>query len=110
LAYKSGRLTGRDQSRVQRWALGYQQYAERLIQADQYDEIRKVLHFILRANDAKIYELAFPRIEVNDPDVVPGHSYGVDDLEGLEKLLRKIDGMQTKSQADLNGTEWTEWR
>lgn len=110
MAYESGRLTGKNQSRVQRWALGYHKYATRLIHVDEYDEIRKVLHFILRGTDAKLYELAFPRVEVNDPDVVPGHSYGVDDLEGMEKLLRKLDRMQTKSQIELASNEWTDWR
>lgn len=110
MAYESGRLTGKDQSRIQRWALGYHQYAKRLDGVDQYSEIRKALHFILRATDSKLYELAFPRVEVDDPDVVPGHTYGVEDLEGLEKLLKSIDGMQTKTQAQLSGDEWTDWR
>lgn len=111
MAYKSGRLTGKNQSRIQRWALGYHQYAERLDDFDKYSEIRKVLHFILRATDRNLYELAFPTIEVDDPDVIPGHTYGVEDLEGLEKLLKNIDGLHLKTQAQLNGGDnWTDWR
>jgi len=109
LAYRSGKLTGTNQSRIQRWALAYQQYAERREQSDQYSEIRKLLHFILRGTDNKLYEAAYPRIEADDPDVIPGHTYGVDDLEGLEKLLRDIGGVTTKTQASLGGDEWSEW-
>lgn len=68
------------------------------------------MHFILRGTNSKLYELAFPEIEVSDPDVIPGHTYGVDDLEGLEKLITKLDQFSTKTQAELDGVEWTEWR
>ena len=110
MAYKSGKLTGKNQSRIQRWALGYYQYLERREQSDQFFEIKKLLHFILRGTNSKLYELAYPSIEVNDPDVIPGHTYGVEDLEGLEKLLTKIDVIGKKTQAELDRSEWTEWR
>lgn len=109
MAYKSGRLTGRDQSRIQRFALGYFQFSEERDRADRQYEVTRLLHFILRGTDSKLYELAYPSIEVDDPDVIPGHTYGVDDLEDLEKLLSRIDGLNTKTQADLN-REWTDWR
>jgi hypothetical protein len=108
LAYKTGKLTGRGQSRIQRFALGYLQFSEERKQADQQFEIKRLLHFILRGTNNKLYELAYPSIEVDDPDVIPGHTYGVDDLEDLEKLLSKIDGLNTKTQASLN-REWTVW-
>jgi hypothetical protein len=111
LAYRSGKLTGKDQSRIQRWALGYYQFSEKREQADRDFEIKKLLHFILRGTSKELYEVAFPRVEVDDPDVIPGHTYGVDDLEDMEKLLEKIGTLHTKSQASLNGgSEWTEWR
>jgi hypothetical protein len=110
LAYKAGKLTGRDQSRVQRWALGYFQFAEKRDHQDEFFEVKKVLHFILRATNNKLYEAVYPNTEVDDPDVVPGHTYDVDDLEGLERLLSKIDGLNTKTQASLDGNEWSEWR
>jgi hypothetical protein len=109
LAYKAGKLTGKQQSRIQRWALGYYQYADKRDRADSEYEIKKLLHLILRGTNNKLYDFAFPSPEVNDPDVIPGHTYGVDDLEGLEKLLSKIDGLSTRTQADLND-EWSEWR
>lgn len=109
MAYKSGRLTGRDQSKIQRWALGYHQYSEKRDRADSQFEIKKLLHFILRGTNQKLYEVAFPSAEVNDPDVIPGHTYGVDDLEGLEKMLKGIDGIKTKTQSSLDGSEWSEW-
>lgn len=108
MAYKTGKLTGRDQSRIQRFALGYYQFAEERDKADRHFEMKRLLHFILRGTNSKLYEMAYPSIEADDPDVIPGHTYGVDDLEGLEKLLSKIDGLQTKTQATLN-REWTEW-
>lgn len=110
MAFKAGKLTGPDQSRIQRWALGYYQFSETRESLERHHETNKLLHLLLRATNNKLYELAFPTPEINDPDVIPGHSYGVDDLEGLEKLLSKIDGMTSKTQADLNGSEWTEWR
>lgn len=110
MAYESGNLTGRDQSLIQRWALGYHRYAEKRDSTERYSEIRKLLHFILRGTNGKLYELAYPQVEVNDPDVVPGHTYGVDDLEGLENLIKDIGGMQTRTQTDLGRDEWSEWR
>jgi len=110
LAFKSGRLTGRDQSRIQRWALGYHQFCEIRDRADNHFEIKRLLHFILRGTNSKLYELAYPSIEVDDPDVVPGHTYGVEDLEDLERLLEKLDRIGTKTQVQLNGREWTDWR
>jgi hypothetical protein len=110
LAYKSGKLTGRDQSRIQRFALGYYQFAENRDRADRHFEVKRLLHFILRGTNSKLYELAYPSVEVDDPDVVPGHTYGVEDLEDLERLLTKLDRIGTKTQASLNGSgEWTEW-
>lgn len=109
MAYKSGKLTGPDQSRFQRWALGYYQFSEMREKLDKHHEITKLLHLILRGTDKSLYELAYPSPEVNDPDVIPGHTYGVEDLEDLEKLLDKIDGLKTKKQTSLGRTEWTEW-
>lgn len=108
MAYKTGKLTGRDQSRIQRFALGYLQFSEERDRADSQFETKRLLHFILRGTNSKLYEMAYPGAEVDDPDVIPGHTYGVDDLEGLEKLLSRIDGLNTKTQATLN-REWTEW-
>lgn len=110
MAYKAGKLTSHDQSRIQRWALGYYQYREIRDQNDRQSEIEKLLHFILRGTDKVLYGIAFPRPEDDDPDLVEGHSYGVDDLEDLEKLVKKLGQMSTKTQAALNKTEWTEWR
>jgi hypothetical protein len=110
LAYKSGKLTDRDQSVLQRWALAYHQFSEKRDQYDRHFEVKKLLHLILRGVNNKLYEVAFPSIEVDDPDVTPGHTYGVDDLEGLEKLIGNIDRMTTKTQASLDSTEWSEWR
>lgn len=110
MAYKSGKLTNKEQSRIQRFALGYYQYAENRDRADRHYEIKKLLHFILRGTDTKLYDFAFPSVEVDDPDVIPGHTYGVEDLEGLEKLLQKIDQVGTRTQASLDRPEWTEWR
>lgn len=110
MAYKAGRLTTKDQSKIQRWALGYQQYVENRDSADRHYEVTRLLHFILRGTNSKLYDLAFPHAESDDPDLVPGHSYGVDDLEGFEKLLKQLDQMGTKTQASLNKSEWTEWR
>ena len=109
MAYESGILTGKDQSRIQRWALAYHKYAERKDQSEQFSEIRKLLHFILRGTSSKLYDVAYPSAEADDPDLIPGHTYGVDDLEGLEKLLSKIDRVATKTQASLNGNEWSDW-
>lgn len=109
MAYRAGKLTGKDQSRIQRWALGYFQFAEERNRADRQFEVTKLLHFILRGTDSKLYDIAFPRAEVDDPDVIPGHSYGVDDLEGLENLLAKMDALSTRTQASLNKSEWTDW-
>lgn len=109
MAYKSGKLTGPDQSRIQRYALGYYQFSKDRDEADRYFEIKKLLHFILRGTNEKLYELAYPSIEVNDPDVVPGHTYGVEDLEDLEKLLTRLDRMGRKTQAALDKSEWTSW-
>ena len=110
MAYKSGHLTNKDQSRIQRFALGYLQFSEERDQADRLFDIKKLLHFILRGTDAKLYEIAYPRVEVNDPDVIPGHTYGVEDLPDLEKLIEKMGMLNTKTQASLNGNEWSEWR
>lgn len=110
MAFKAGKLTGPDQSRVQRWALGYYQFSETRERLDRHHEVTKLLHLLLRGTNSKLYDVAYPSVEVDDPDVIPGHSYGVDDLEGLERLLNKIDGMTSKTQADLDGSEWTEWR
>jgi len=105
-----GKLTGPDQSRIQRRALEYYQYAQSRDKADEQFEIKKLLHFILRGTNNKLYEFAFPSIESDDPDVIPGHTYGVDDLEDFEKLLKKLDGLSTKTQANLDGDKWSEWR
>lgn len=110
MAYKSGKLTGRDQSRVQRFALGYYQYAENRNRADREYEVSRLLHLILKGTNQALYEAAFPRIEVDDPDVIPGHTYGVEDLEDLGKLIERMGSMQTKSLEQLNGKEWSEWR
>ena len=111
MAYESGKLTGEDQSKIQRWALGYYKFSEKREQADRDYELKKMLHFLLRATSREFYNAVFPSVEVDDPDVVPGHTYSVDDLEGLEKLLDKIGLLQTKTQASLNGSgDWTEWR
>lgn len=110
MAYKAGKLTGEDQSRIQRWALGYYQYRETRDRNDRQNEIEKLLHYILRGTNSKLYDIAFPTPESDDPDLVPGHSYGVDDLEDLEVLVKKLGQMNTKTQATLNKTEWTEWR
>jgi len=110
LAYESGKLTGKDQSRVQRFALGYHQFAKNRVRADEHFEIKRLLHFILRGTDSKLYELAYPSIESDDPDVTPGHTYGVEDLEDLERLLAKLDRIGTKTQVQLSGNEWSEWR
>lgn len=110
MAFKSGNLTGRDQSRIQRWALAYHQFSDRRERSDRHYEINKLLHFILRGINPKLHEAAFPSVESDDPDVIPGHTYGVDDLEGLEKLLKNIDGLTTKTQTSLDDTEWSEWR
>jgi len=109
LAYKAGRLTGKDQSRIQRWALGYYQYCEKRDQADRDYETNRLLHFILRGIDHKLYEVAYPSIEVDDPDVIPGHTYGVEDLDSLEKVLKSLDSLNTKTQASIAKREWTEW-
>ncbi len=109
MAYKAGKLTGKEQSKIQRFALGYLQFAEDRDRSDRHFEVKRLLHFILRGTNSKLYELAYPSVEVDDPDVVPGHTYGVDDLEDLESLLKKIDRFSTKTQADLNHSEWTEW-
>lgn len=85
-------------------------YSEKREKTERYSEIRKLLHFILRGTNDKLYSLAYPRVEDDDPDVVPGHTYGVDDLEGLERLIKKIDGMQTKSASELGQDEWSKWR
>jgi len=74
---------------------------------DRDHEIKKLLHLILRGTNNKLYELAYPTIEVNDPDVIPGHTYGVEDLEGLESLVTKLGQLSTKTQASLD--EWSEW-
>ncbi|HEY6020552.1 MAG TPA: hypothetical protein VIY48_11885 [Candidatus Paceibacterota bacterium] len=76
--------------------------------ADRDFEIKKLLHFILRGTNSKLYDLAFPNIEVDDPDVIPGHTYGVEDLEGLEKLLSGIGLTKSRTMADP-GKSWTEW-
>lgn len=112
MAYKSGHLTGRDQSRIQRFALGYLQFSEERDQSDRFFEIKKLLHYILRGTDGKLYEAAYPSIEVDDPDVIPGHTYGVEDLEGLEKLITRMGTLRSSTQAALNGDgdEWSEWR
>jgi len=110
LAYKTGTLTGKDQSRLQRWALGYFQYMEMRDRNERQFDIEKLLRFILRGTDSKLYDFAFPRPETNDPDLIPGHSYGVDDLEGFEQLLKNIDALSTKTQSSLNKNEWSEWR
>lgn len=76
--------------------------------ADQQYEIKKLLHLILRGTNNKLYEMAFPHDEVDDPDVIPGHSYGVEDLEDLEKLLSGIGLTKSRTMAD-SGKSWTEW-
>lgn len=109
MAYESGNITRGNQSIIQRWALGYYQYSKKRDETERYSEVRKLLHFILRGTNDKLYELAYPRVEVDDPDVIPGHTYGVDDLEDLERLIKNIDGMQTKTQTELGRGEWSEW-
>jgi len=56
-----------------------------------------------------LYDVAYPNIESDDPDIIPGHTYEAEDLEGLERLLKKLDQIGTKSQAQLNKDEWTPW-
>jgi len=110
LAYESGRLSGKDQSQIQRWALGYHLFSRNRDESDKSFEIKKILHLILRGTNSKLYDLAYPTIEANDPDVIPGHTYGVDELPELEKLIQRLDNLSTKTQAQLDKEEWTPWR
>lgn len=110
MAFKGGRLTGKDQSRIQRWALGYYQYTEKRDQSEREYETNKLLHLILKATNSKLYDLAYPNIESDDPDVIPGHTYGVEDLEGLEKLIASLDSVRSTTQTSLDKDSWTDWR
>lgn len=102
-------MTGPDQSRFQRWALSYHHYAEKRDRSDEFFELKKLLHLILRGTDDKLYAAAFPSVEVEDPDVIPGHTYGVDDLEDIERMLQKLDVIGHKTQAQLDPSEWSDW-
>lgn len=111
MAYRSGNLAGSGQTQFQRWALAYYQFSEKREMLARHFEFKNLLHLILRGTNDKLYDLAFPRVEVDDPDVDPSHTYGVEDLEDLEKLLGNIDGLITKTQASLDSSiQWSEWR
>lgn len=110
MAYRAGKLTGKDQSKIQKFALYYHQFAENRDKDDRHFEIKRLLHFILRGTNNKLYELAYPSVEVDDPDVIPGHTYGVEDLEDIERLLTKLDQVGVKTQAKLDSEEWSAWR
>ena len=102
MAYKGGRLVGPDQSRIQRWGLGYHQYMDRRDSFDQFAEVKKLLHYILLGTNQKLYESVYPSVEVNDPDVIPGHSYGVEDLGDLENIIKKMGSMGTMTPSDIS--------
>jgi hypothetical protein len=109
LAYKCGKLTGPYQSRVQKWALSYFQFSEKREQADNLFEIKQLLHHILRGTNDKLYAVAYPSVEVDDADVIPGHTYGVDDLEDMERLITKLGVLGQKTQVQSVPSEWSEW-
>ena len=109
MAYKDGKLSGRRQTRIQRWALGYALFMEKRDHSDEKFEIVKLLHYLLRAQNARFYEDVFPQAVPADPDALPGQTYTVDELEDMEKRVMEIASKRTVSQSKLDKTEWTDW-